>query len=400
MNPIRFGLAFQKAADGKTYEDGPDGKGIFVSAIATAELLDKQNEILTYAGSKAALAKWSGEVTDLHGGPLSGKSVAVTFDEDAKSILVKSFIGADAPKTIERVKKGELLGYSVEGDRVDGKTRVEKRDGKDVRITDEWIMSKLALVPDPALPTSALTICKGSNVVPASELDAGPIAKHWDWGSESDDLSTAARIVSDMDCLMRAEVAEVAEGSAPVPVQMQLLKEAKAKFLEFLGSEAQEALEKLRSEVGKSESHKPIGLLAVFRAQAALLKAIEALKIPEAPAPLDVPALTKSISEPLSKSVADLTAKVTEMQKANGHLKGLPAEVKAIREGVEIIKSQPVPGGPRRNAAALIKTAEVPNNALIGQLEEMVATESNPELKSRLQQKLNLARIQAAGQTG
>jgi hypothetical protein len=164
---LGLGLVFSKSASGQAWEDAPDGKGIYVSAIAQAETEDLQHETLLYKGSKVAFLDWPGKVSDLHGGPDAGDRTAITFDDEQKQIIVKSRI--TTPASVARVKSGELKGYSVEGRRVPGKSTLEKSTGK--RITEAWRMVKLALVPDPALPISELTICKSAAVL--SEVTLG-----------------------------------------------------------------------------------------------------------------------------------------------------------------------------------------------------------------------------------
>lgn len=167
---LGFGLVFAKSASGQAWEDAPDGKGIYVSAVAQAEVEDLQKETLLYKGSKAAFLEWPGKVSDLHGGPDAGDRTAITFDDEKKAIVVKSRI--TTPASVERVKSGELKGYSVEGRRVPGKSTLEKSTGK--RVTEAWRMTKLALVPDPALPISELTICKSAAVLSEVTLGESP----------------------------------------------------------------------------------------------------------------------------------------------------------------------------------------------------------------------------------
>lgn len=145
-----------------------------VRGIATAEVLDKTGEVLTYEGSKEAFDEWPGNIREMHQNIAAGKAVEITFDDDRKEISVDSYISRGAPDTWEKVLDGTLEFYSVGGKRVRSTKKSAKdvpehvfrllKDGekrpKKVVWTPAWKMVELSLVDNPALPIAQFELVK------------------------------------------------------------------------------------------------------------------------------------------------------------------------------------------------------------------------------------------------
>jgi hypothetical protein len=149
-----------------------DGEKRLIRGIITGEYLDKSGEVLSYAGSKAAISSWLGNVREMHGNVAVGRDVEREFDNESKTIMVTARISEGAPDTWAKIQDGTLRFLSVGGRRKkstiknssDLPAHVFKfQQGKrpdTVRHTTEWEMVELSLVDNPALPMASFELVK------------------------------------------------------------------------------------------------------------------------------------------------------------------------------------------------------------------------------------------------
>ena len=150
-----------------------------IRGVATAEILDSQDEVLSYEGSKKAFEEWRGNVREMHQPKAVGKSVEIEFDDTARSIAVISHISLGAQDTWEKILDSTLEDYSVGGKRV--KSTIKRVDevpervfaaGKErpetVRWTDGWKMNELSVVDVGALPGSSFALVKVVDGIPTA----------------------------------------------------------------------------------------------------------------------------------------------------------------------------------------------------------------------------------------
>ena len=72
-------------------------------------------EVLSYAGSKAAIESWLGNVREMHGNVAVGRDVEREFDDESRTITVTVRIGEGAPVTWEKIQDGTLRFLSAGG---------------------------------------------------------------------------------------------------------------------------------------------------------------------------------------------------------------------------------------------------------------------------------------------
>ena len=138
-----------------------------VEGVAQAEIVDAQNEIITYEASKKAFSAFAGNVREQHD-PMKavGRAVSVVCDDAARQVVVRAMISRGAPDTWFKVRDGVLRGFSIGGTRL--RSSVEKSG---VRRTTEYRLNELSLVDVPANPRAFFSLAKVTHGVPlATEL--------------------------------------------------------------------------------------------------------------------------------------------------------------------------------------------------------------------------------------
>jgi hypothetical protein len=139
-----------------------------VTGIATAEVLDKQNEIVDYEASKKAFSEWGGNIREMHGDKAIGKSIDIQFDDENKAIILSAKLSesADGENAWIKCKEGVLTGFSIGGSVFDVADEVSKSaDGKDVnaRRIKGYNLAETSLVDSPACPVAQFLMVKSEN---------------------------------------------------------------------------------------------------------------------------------------------------------------------------------------------------------------------------------------------
>src|SRR5688572_29518636 len=106
--PIELGFAISKIDDERRE----------VWGTATAEVLDKQGDIIDYDAAKDAFAAWPGNVREQHDTKKAiGKCIYWSGDDEKRAIWVGVRISKsrDGEDTWQKVKEGVLTGFSIKG---------------------------------------------------------------------------------------------------------------------------------------------------------------------------------------------------------------------------------------------------------------------------------------------
>jgi Caudovirus prohead serine protease len=138
-----------------------------VTGIATADNVDKEDDVIDFAGSVDAFNSWPGNVREMHMPKAVGKMI------DFKPVAVKGtdgsvysgmettiYISKGAEDTWTKVLDGTLKGFSVGGDIIDSEYEFNKSTNKSVRRVKKYAMHELSLVDNPANPVSKFTMIK------------------------------------------------------------------------------------------------------------------------------------------------------------------------------------------------------------------------------------------------
>lgn len=136
-----------------------------VEGIIASEDVDLSGEIFDYAKSKPHFQSWSegiakatggkniGNVRAMHGNVSAGITKQMTFDDDAKQIIVKAEITDD--NEWKKVSKGNYTGFSI-----GGKYGAKWKDPEVKKTRYEAIPSEYSLVDLPCNPSAQFTVVK------------------------------------------------------------------------------------------------------------------------------------------------------------------------------------------------------------------------------------------------
>lgn len=118
-----------------------------VEGVATSETVDSFGTIFSYEASKKAFRKWmekTPNVREMHERKAAGKGILVRFDDAARQIHVRTFVSRGAQDTWLKVEDGVLNGYSVGA--VNPVWDTVERDGKKYPYLVSYDLTELSLV--------------------------------------------------------------------------------------------------------------------------------------------------------------------------------------------------------------------------------------------------------------
>jgi len=141
-----------------------------VAGWATTEEIDKQNEIVDYAGSRDAFANWQGNIREMHEPKAVGKAVEIIPNDPDKKVWVEAYISKGAEDTWQKVKEGILTGFSIGGQTMHKTTQIVKDmttgGSRTVSRITKYRLNELSLVDNPANPGCSFTLVKSVDGVP------------------------------------------------------------------------------------------------------------------------------------------------------------------------------------------------------------------------------------------
>lgn len=139
-----------------------------VEGVATSEALDSFKTIFSYEASKKAFQKWierTSNVREMHDRKAVGKGIGVYFDDANKQVIVRSRVSrsADGENSWIKLQEGILNGYSV------GATNpvwdTVERDGKKYPYLVSYDLSELSYVDNASNPDAqGLVLCRADGL--------------------------------------------------------------------------------------------------------------------------------------------------------------------------------------------------------------------------------------------
>lgn len=133
-----------------------------VSGWATTDAVDKQGDIVTAEASANAFDKFRGNVRESHTPLAVGKVVAFKqdkyYDKETNKfhngVYVDVYISKGAQDTWYKINEGILTGFSIGGNINKTKDVYNKDMDKSVRVIEQYDLSELSLVDNPANPNA------------------------------------------------------------------------------------------------------------------------------------------------------------------------------------------------------------------------------------------------------
>lgn len=417
----KLGSTFRAGLPITRTEKLEDGR-LVVEGCATSEALDGDGTVLDYDASKQAFMVWKGNIREQHDPKKAvGRALEITHDDAARSILVRAFISAGAADTQAKILDGTLGGFSVHG--VATEMKMEKAaNGKPFERVTKWLMDELSVVDVGSNPdTNGIKLVKAdgsSDVLDTDEEDADakkkadeekaevekaaaekaelekaaaaapvekPVVKHHPtYGTDLDDLSDALGILRSLAWLRSAEAAEGEASTNDVAI----IDKAIAAMREFVGEEAAELAMPTPEEIALAAKGDR-GQLLERTGTARLVRTLLA-RAAAAPAPS-----VELKAEPIALDLTPITKATSETEgRISKTLGELGDQLKALRETVDVIAAQPVPGSPFRRDSPELRRTLGTGASEVETLQRMLDRESNPETQAQL--RVSLARAKAA----
>jgi hypothetical protein len=138
-----------------------------VEGVATSEAVDSFGTIFSYDASKKAFQKWmdrTPNVREMHERKAAGKGIQVRFDDTARQIHVRTFVSRGAQDTWLKVEDGVLNGYSAGA--INPVWDTVTRDGKKYPYLVSYDLTELSLVDRASNPDAqGLVLCRADGVL-------------------------------------------------------------------------------------------------------------------------------------------------------------------------------------------------------------------------------------------
>lgn len=133
-----------------------------VSGWATTDVIDKQGDIVTAEASAQAFETFRGNVRESHTPLAVGKVVSFKqdkyYDKDKNKfhngVFVDVYISKGAEDTWHKINEGILTGFSIGGEINKSKDKYDDEMDKTIRVIEEYELSELSLVDNPANPNA------------------------------------------------------------------------------------------------------------------------------------------------------------------------------------------------------------------------------------------------------
>ena len=143
-----------------------------VCGIATADNVDKSNDIVDFAASEIAFKNWQGNIREMHAPIAVGKAISYKplklkgeDGQEYNAIQVEAYISKGAEATWQKVLDGTLRAFSI-GGRITKKEVMEGKmhNGRPISIIKEYDLGELSLVDNPANAMAIIDLVKMDNV--------------------------------------------------------------------------------------------------------------------------------------------------------------------------------------------------------------------------------------------
>lgn len=130
-----------------------------IVARATSEALDSYNTVFSFEGSKEAFGKWRGNIREMHDPTKAvGKAVSWVPVDDTKAIDVTLQVSRGAEDTWLKVLDGTLSGLSVGAK--NAQWGVKDLDGTQVPYLERYDLVEVSLVDNPANPDCNISVVR------------------------------------------------------------------------------------------------------------------------------------------------------------------------------------------------------------------------------------------------
>lgn len=417
MNDTFF-LPFAKAdADQQTVygiasTDGIDDQsGVWEGKRYDGDVVDPQ-------ALRDALADYWGNIREMHGPNAAGKALDVLVGDDGRTYIIAKITDSAA---WQKIKDGVYKGFSIAGKILDGGATLKEINGRVVRWISKLMLSEISLVDRPANPDAVILLYKRSTNVskeqekpkaadrvatPEGQPNAEDDALTKLSGIAKMDEAKAAKIVTQVQALRNeAELEGDLEGAERMTQVIALLMgggSAPEEEEETSGDDM-EMMDEEEEPMAMREAAVAMSLTAALHKAGRKISASRMKVMKDA-----VMAYLKLLAEVGDEDAVKML-RYASADEPDEAMKMLRSDIETIAKAmvriyddVQLIKNQPVAGGPIGRFAGqpvtkqltasqpVVQTPNVPdvNPQIVAQLKQRIATEPRAELRAQYMEQL------------
>ena len=139
-----------------------------ISGIATADNIDKSNDLVDFAASEIAFKNWQGNIREMHAPIAVGKAISYKpikmKDAEGKeynAIEVAAYISKGAESTWQKILDGTLRAFSIGGKIMKKEILAGKlHNNRPINVIKEYELGELSLVDNPANVLAVIDLVK------------------------------------------------------------------------------------------------------------------------------------------------------------------------------------------------------------------------------------------------
>jgi len=139
-----------------------------ISGIATADNVDKSNDVVDFAASETAFKNWQGNIREMHAPIAVGKAISYkpikmkdANGKEYNAIEVEAYISKGAEPTWQKILDGTLRAFSIGGKIMKKEILAGKlHNNKPINIIKEYELGELSLVDNPANALATIDLVK------------------------------------------------------------------------------------------------------------------------------------------------------------------------------------------------------------------------------------------------
>jgi len=139
-----------------------------VSGIATADNVDKSNDVVDFTASEIAFKNWQGNIREMHAPIAVGKAISYkpikmkdANGKEYNAIEVEAYISKGAESTWQKILDGTLRAFSIGGKIMKKEILAGKlHNNRPINIIKEYELGELSLVDNPANALATIDLVK------------------------------------------------------------------------------------------------------------------------------------------------------------------------------------------------------------------------------------------------
>lgn len=139
-----------------------------VSGIATADNVDKSNDVVDFTASEIAFKNWQGNIREMHAPIAVGKAISYkpvkmkdANGKEYNAIQVEAYISKGAESTWQKILDGTLRAFSIGGKIMKKEVLAGKlHNNRPINIIKEYELGELSLVDNPANALATIDLVK------------------------------------------------------------------------------------------------------------------------------------------------------------------------------------------------------------------------------------------------